>query len=329
MINLKSIYENQVPQGEHLIKTRIDEVVNFSCFAATNHITGTHIFILELNHKNEMPEIKTKKFRGVSLEIFDFEEEKKELHIFLLDNELKDIFFFFIEDIIESISTAITENEALIKISNIILKWKKLFEKYTNKALSLEKQKGLIGELLFLEILLNNGFDIEQLLTIWCGPEYEDKDFLYKNIGVEVKLSTSKLPKIQISNERQLDGLGMKYLFLSHIVLDEVKGAGFSLNDLIKRVGDRFSNNNSSTLNYIEKLTKVGYEIEDYDCYNNMYQLREINYYSVSTDFPKIIPMDLINGVYNVTYLVEPTAVNNFLISFEQLSEILNLWKEN
>lgn len=329
MINLKSIYENQVPQGEHLIKTRIDEVVNFSCFAATNHITGTHIFILELNHKNEMPEIKTKKFRGVSLEIFDFEEEKKELHIFLLDNELKDIFFFFIEDIIESITTAITENEALIKISNIILKWKKLFEKYTNKALSLEKQKGLIGELLFLEILLNNGFDIEQLLTIWCGPEYEDKDFLYKNIGVEVKLSTSKLPKIQISNERQLDDLGMKYLFLIHIILDEVKGAGFSLNDLVKRVGDRFSNNNSSTLNYIEKLTKVGYEIEDYDCYNNMYQLREINYYSVSTDFPKIIPIDLINGVYNVTYLVEPTAVNNFLISFEQLSDILNLWKEN
>ena len=137
------------------------------------------------------------------------------------------------------------------------------------------------------------------------------------------------MPKIQISNERQLDDLGMKYLFLIHIILDEVKGAGFSLNDLVKRVGDRFSNNNSSTLNYIEKLTKVGYEIEDYDCYNNMYQLREINYYSVSTDFPKIIPVDLINGVYNVTYLVEPTAVNNFLISFEQLSDILNLWKEN
>ena len=67
-----------------------------------------------------------------------------ELHIYLLDNQLKDIFSLFIENILEEISKCITENEALVETSNVVLKWKKLFDKINFQGLTIEKQKGLI-----------------------------------------------------------------------------------------------------------------------------------------------------------------------------------------
>lgn len=328
MINLKSIWDNQVPQGENLIKTRIQEVQNFICYAATNHITGNHIFILEISHNTIIPEFKTKKFKGVTLEIFEF-DNKKELQIFLLDNELKDIFCYFIEDIVESIINSITQNESLVKISNVILKWKKLFDKIINNGLTLEKQKGLIGELLFVEFLLNNDFNGDKVLKIWTGPEFEDKDFLYQNLAVEVKLSSSKLPKIQISNERQLDSTGLKKLFLSHVLLDEVKGVGFTLNEIVERVMNQFSNNHSLVTSFLEKLALVGYFPDDMELYNLQYQLREIKYYFVPNNFPKIISENLDNGIFNVSYFIEPLAIEEYMVSIEDLLINLSEWKEN
>ena len=328
MINLKSIWENQIPQGENLIKTRIEEVPNFTCYAATNHITGNHIFILEISLNTVIPEFKTKKFKGVTLEIFEF-DDKWELQVFLLDNDLKDIFCYFIEDIVESLVSATTQNDALVKISNVILKWKKLFDKIINKGLSVEKQKGLIGELFFLELLLNNDFNPDKVLKIWTGPEFEDKDFLFQNLGVEVKLSSSKLPKIQISNERQLDSRGIKKLYLSHVLLDEVKGVGFTLNDIVERVLARFSNDHYLMTTLLEKLALVGYFLDDIELYNSQYQLREIKYYSVPNEFPKIISENLDNGIFNVSYFIEPISIEDYMLTCEELIINLSQWKEN
>jgi hypothetical protein len=328
MINLKSIWDNQIPQGENLIKTKIDAVQNFDCFAATNHITGNHIFIFEINLNTIIPEFKTKKFKGVTLEIFEF-DDKFELQIFLLDNDLKDIFCYLIEDIVESVITAITQNEALVKISNVILKWKKLFDKITNKGLTIEQQKGLIGELLFIELLLENNFDRTQILEIWTGPEFEDKDFMFGETAVEVKLSSSKIPKIQISNERQLDSKGLKKLFLSHVLLDEVKGAGFNLNEIVERVKIQFSEDHYRLLQFIDKLAIVGYFSDDYELYDSNYQIREIKYYNVSNDFPKIISENLEPGIFNVSFFIEPIAIENYSLTTDSLLQSLQIWKEN
>ncbi len=328
MINLKSIWDNQIPQGENLIKTKIDAVQNFDCYAATNHITGNHIFIFEINLNTIIPEFKTKKFKGVTLEIFEF-DDKYELQIFLLDNDLKDIFCYFIEDIVESIISAITQNEALVKISNVILKWKKLFDKISNKGLTIEQQKGLIGELLFIELLLENNFEGTKILEIWTGPEFEDKDFLFRETAVEVKLSSSKIPKIQISNERQLDSNGLKRLILFHVLLDEVKGAGFNLNEIVERVKNQFSNDHSQLLQFFEKLAKVGYFPDDYELYNSYYQLREIKFYNVPNDFPKIISENLDNGIFNVSYFIEPIAIEHYILTTDELLLSLQIWKEN
>ena len=99
MINIKSIWENQKPTGDIIIKTRIDEIKHLNCFAATNHITGQHLYIMSISKNVSIPELKNYRFKGV--EIFTVEIANNiELNIYLLDNVLRDIFSLFIQNLV-------------------------------------------------------------------------------------------------------------------------------------------------------------------------------------------------------------------------------------
>ena len=107
MINIKSIWENHKPTGDIIIKTRIDEIPHLNCFAATNHITGQHLYIMSVSKNVAIPELKNYRFKGVEIYTLPF-EDKIELYIYLLDNELKDIFSLFIQNILEDIEPNVT-----------------------------------------------------------------------------------------------------------------------------------------------------------------------------------------------------------------------------
>ncbi len=89
MISIKSIWDNQKPTGDIIIKTKIDDIPHLQCYAATNHITGQHLYIMAVPKKVAIPELKNYRFRGV--EIFPIELENSnelypsdEPHIFRL-----------------------------------------------------------------------------------------------------------------------------------------------------------------------------------------------------------------------------------------------------
>ena len=45
MVSIKSIWESHIPSEEIIIKTQLEHVKSFKCFAATNHVTGNHLYI--------------------------------------------------------------------------------------------------------------------------------------------------------------------------------------------------------------------------------------------------------------------------------------------
>src|SRR5690606_38097024 len=186
MINIKSIWETQKPTGDTFIRTKIDDIPHLNCFAATNHITGQHLYIMSVSKNVIIPELKNFKFKGVEIFTIDI-DDTLEFNIYLLDNDLKDIFSLFIQNILEDIVESVTENEALRKTLNAISKWKKLFDKINFNGLSIEQQKGLIGELIFFNYLLDNKRSSSSILNAWTGPDNEDKDFVFEAVGIEIK----------------------------------------------------------------------------------------------------------------------------------------------
>ncbi|MCU0440691.1 MAG: PD-(D/E)XK motif protein [Raineya sp.] len=316
MINVKTIWETQKPTGEFIIKTRIEDIPHLHCYAATNHITGQHLYIMSVSKNVEIPELKNYRFKGV--EIFVIETDTvKELNIYLLDNDLKDIFSLFIQNILEDITESVTKNEAVTKTFKVISKWKKLFDKINFNGLSTEQQKGLIGELLFINHLLDNGKSPSTILNAWTGPDFEDKDFVFGATGIEIKLTSSKYPKLKITNEGQLDTQNLDQLILILYTTEDVKENGFSLNSLIWQTQKKLEANLDALKFFNESLVLVGYFDHDKEHYNKMYSLKKVHSYLVSEDFPKITRSHLPTGVHNTSYFIELSAVENFTVEIE------------
>lgn len=320
MTNIKSIWENQKPTGDvFIIKTRIDEVPYLNCFAATNHITGQHSFLITVSKNVTIPELKNYRFKGVG--IFTIEAGNNiELNIYLLDNDLKDIFSLFIQNILEEIENSVTESEAITTTLNVVSKWKKLFDKINFNGLSLEQQKGLIGELLFLNTLLNNGKIAANAVNAWTGAEqdFQAKDFTLGSVGIEIKFTSSKQPRIKVSNERQLDAENLSELFLVLYSTEAVKDNGFSLNSIVEQTRKAISTDEERSI-FNAKLQLNGYFDEDKEHYGRMYSLKKTFAFTVTSDFPKIVKNQLPLGIYDTSYSIEISAVESFIVELENI----------
>lgn len=321
MINIKEIWESQKSNGEVIIRTRIESFQHLNCFAATNHITGQHLYIMSISNLIELPDFTKFKFKGVQF----FTEEVKnkiEIFIYLTDNDLKDIFSLFIQNILEDITPTISEKEALDATLSVVSKWKKLFDKINFNGLSLEQEKGLLGELLFM----NNLFKLKSgacILDAWTGPDNEDKDFRFGAVGVEVKLTSAKYAKIKITNEGQLDMQNLDDLFLILFVVEEVKEKGISLNKIIDEIKYKLEPQQDQINFFNERLMAVGYFEDDRDNYNRQYSINQEYLYSVSDKFPRIIKSQLPVGVYNTSYNIELSAIVDFLIKKDDFLKYL------
>jgi hypothetical protein len=319
MINIKTIWENQKPTGDIIIKTKIDEIKQLNCFAATNNITGQHLYIMSISKNVDIPELKNYRFKGV--EIFTIDAGNYiELNIYLLDNELKDLFSLFIQNILEDIEINLTESEAVSTTLNVVSKWKKLFDKINFNGLSLEQQKGLIGELLFLNSLLNNESTTLNAVNTWTSTEhdFQAKDFTLGSVGVEVKFTTSNQPRIKISNEMQLDAENLSELFLVLYSTEAVKDNGISLNSIIEQVRQKISTEEVRNI-FNGKLQLNGYFDEDKEHYGKMYSIKKTFAFTVTTNFPTIVKNQLPLGIYDTSYSIEISAVENFIIELEEL----------
>jgi hypothetical protein len=120
MINIKSIWENHKPTGDIIIKTKIDEIPHLNCFAATNHITGQHLYIMSLTKNVLIPELKNYRFKGVEIyTLLNQTENKIELYV---DNIIKSMQLWF----------------------KILLKENEMYDEKEDKNLSFIKSNGLL-----------------------------------------------------------------------------------------------------------------------------------------------------------------------------------------
>ena len=324
MIDINSIWNNQNPTGDIIIRTRISEIQNLKCYGATNNITGNRMYIMQFSNKIDPVDFRKAKFKGVRIEIFDF-DDYKELNIYLLDDELKEIFSYFIQDILNVVKNVNIEIEALNLTSNIIFKWKSLFDKVLFNGLTIERQKGLIGELLFFNMILILKYPIDLIINNWTGCDFDDKDFVFGNIGVEIKFTSSKVPILKISSERQLDDQNLSELYLQLYIAEEVKEKGISLNSIIEETRINLSANQTSLNEFNEKLILIGYFEEDTDNYNKEYAIKSKKLFFIEKDFPKLISNDLKIGVYNTSYNIEISACEPFSFDIDNLTNKLLL----
>lgn len=227
------------------------------------------------------------------------------------------IYEVIIEDIRKNVDELKNDQNMASRIAKLLLKWRSFFAQEKEMVLSLERQQGLYGELLFLMQLIE--IQGPSAVSLWTGCDYETHDFYVKGNAVEIKTTSTKAPyKMHISSEYQLDDNEVTgELLINFFALRKSSADGETLPELISRIRNLISNNVSMSRRFEACLEAYGYFDGLEEKYTTGYYIREEHTYCVRDGFPRITKSMLIDGITGCTY---DLLVNN-CTSFEIVQE--------
>jgi hypothetical protein len=251
---------------------------------------------------------------------------KGALMIRLNETENADLFLALCGDIVENARGCVSEVDAVNATIQRAWRWHYLLKKGRDARLSIEEQKGLMGEILFLERVLFPHLGIFASLNAWNGPFDAAQDFLIGAVAVEIKASR-KLdgPVVAISSEFQLDGANLLGLFLGVVDLESTTDEDVeasSLSDMILRLGDTVRDDGPSSVDLWEtRLLAAGYRATDQ--YTERWSARDIRLHRVTGSFPRLTPSTIPAAVKTVRYHLPVPSLKGFQIDEAVVLEMI------
>ena len=151
---------------------------------------------------------------------------------------------------------------------DVMTEWKSFFERW-RAPLSPEEQRGLLGELVVLENLLENGQ--ANLVKGWLGPSGSLHDFETEEWHIEVKTSLRANPTASIHPLSQLDPIDKPF---DLVVVKIQRGEGMTLpekvNQMVKH--EKIKSSSSNLLHFQKMLEEIGYDDTDAHHYPSQYK---------------------------------------------------------
>jgi hypothetical protein len=154
--------------------------------------------------------------------------------------------------------------------------------------LGLEREIGLLGELLFLERLVRTGGG--GALDSWLGPTGEPHDFRVNSVEFEVKTTLAPHRVHTIHGAEQLVASQSCSLYLVSVLLGPPGAtAGFSLADKVAALSGHFDSLPGRLTQFETALTACGFHTADSQHYTRRYAMRRpLGIVRVDSSFPAI-----------------------------------------
>lgn len=240
--------------------------------------------------------------------------------------DLADVFSRLVEDVAAAVAAQVSDASAAEALLKRLARWRRLLEESSPQGLTLEERRGLYGELVVLQDLLDDGHGAACVVPAWTGPLHRNQDFQFPSAALEVKSTSAKQPQsVVVTNERELDPQGVDELFLVHISLDERRGGtGESLPDLVNRLRAQMDDDPGSRVRLDQLLVTAGFLEEHTLLYNEpRYSIRALNSYRVAAGFPAIVEGMLPQGVGDVKYRVQTAALQPFTYGWTETRQLV------
>ena len=328
MINFKEIWEsiNNESKNDDSLAFAAREIQTDSkskLFLASNIPLNKRLLFVLLENVPE--NISFPKFQGIEISIFKtslgFYKDKNFLCLKQSIEGVDNIFELVISDIANTIINMTPEKNLITTFLDSLETWKQFFEKNKSKSLSIEKQKGLFGELIYLRDFVFKEIDFSTAIESWKGPDRAYHDFEFKKMAVEIKTTSGKEhKKFMISSEKQLDMLELDNLYLGLFSLNvHFNDIGQTLTDLIDECDNLLSEFSAARYAFDLKLLKSGFLQEHKLEYNTRFSISSIDFFEIKDDFPKIIKNNLPTGLGDIKYSVMVSACERFKIDNNQI----------
>lgn len=221
------------------------------------------------------------------------------LTLSLLSENETAVFVEMCRDLLAATEEARDESEALKRFWQRYKHWQNLFASAKNDLLSEERQRGLIGELLFLREQIINGRPLKEAVAGWTGALKEHQDFSYGETWYEIKTVMEQAEKVRIQSPEQLSLERVGKLIIYRLA--KTAGEGFTLNSLVKALEELLNKNPSAAQRFEVLLFQTGYvEREEYD--EQSYRLAENMTFTVDERFPRLTKNNLPPAIIEASY---------------------------
>lgn len=232
------------------------------------------------------------------------------IQIVLRDDDMQELFFRLCWDLADSIAKG-TRHNVLHCIVARLEEWKRLLSA-AQKKLSKRQQKGLIGELAFLNDILLEEVGPMTAAKAWTGPTASPRDFTCGLTFFEVKSNRGTQDhSVIVSSENQLDTSVEEELYLCVIGINEDPVNGLSLDAIVNEVRSAFEQDPSALAYLNSLLALAGYS--DLVNYSDTKWAKEgFRYYYVDKEFPKIVPSSIPAETSEVSYRLELSHLDQF-----------------
>jgi len=251
----------------------------------------THVLVLKSNYPSFAP-IHT---HGLEIMLDNFTLE---------DDEIIKVLVFkcnqnaFIDSFIEIINTIIEESDNSnleIKTREVVQRWIRFLGKPLKPRMEENLIIGLIGELLTIQDLVENGVDKETILDSWKGPDHESKDFSFHQYYIETKTSRKEAGHVyKINGVNQLDKDDKTLVLFCYHFIKTDNGNPITLPSLIKKLNSRIFVPLGLEVSFFDKLYEYGFDQRETNNYDRFkYLVNEKKYHLVDESFPKITKVTL------------------------------------
>ncbi len=248
-------------------------------------------------------------------------------YVRLKDSAQIELFETLCRDVMAAGELADSETEALARAIGRTFRWHYLLRSGKPEVLSEEAQKGLIGEIETLKLLIST-LGAKPALTAWTGPSGAPKDFELRADCIEVKARRgASQPFVKITSEFQLADVPDRRLWLAILAVDKVQPPhGRTLTEYVSEVSELLERiEPSAIMDWELRLADAGFDIlDDYSAWRWIVSAPE--FHAVAEAFPRIAaPVPL--GVSAVSYALALSACTPFLTDWRTVRE--NLQQED
>lgn len=245
------------------------------------------------------------------------------LYIRLKEESQRELFETLCRDVIRAGEQGVTEAEAVERAIGRTFRWHYLLRGGKLDLLSEDEQKGLIGEIEVLSMLME-AIGPKSAIAAWTGPSGAPKDFEMKADCFEVKARRgASQPFVKISNEFQLADVPDRRLWLAVIAVDKVQQPhGMTLSDVVSAVKVELEATDPALIQDFDlRLSDAGFNsLDDYSPWRWIVSKPDLH--RVNSDFPRIdAPVPL--GVSGVTYSIALSACQPFTVQWETVRSLL------
>jgi hypothetical protein len=249
---------------------------------------------------------------------------RRSLLLLLRDVDQKELFASFCRDIVRAGETATDDQDALQRTIRRTMRWHHLMRGGRTGRLSLEEQRGLVGELRFLGHLADL-IGPRAAIEAWKGPSGSSKDFELDGCLVEVKARRgASKPHVRISSEDQLADVPGSRLFLLVSPVDAVvKPQGQTLTDQVRELDRLFSvADPGAYMLWEEAIAGTGFDFED-DYSERCWVIGKSRFHEVLEGFPRLVP-PLPAGVSGASYSIGLEACAPFTVDESAVNQMIS-----